>query len=342
MTTISAEKEDAPGQAPGGAATLIRVMPAIILAAAIIGVIAVLATVNQAQGGRDWYRGLAGGSGLYRTDTLFARLLPFVAGAALSVALLERGRQRKETLATGDTLRRHEWSEVAVHWLNALGVILCLITAMWLLRWFGRPFSLETTYILHFAGAGMIVAAVTHHIVYERVGGGTGLIPRRRADVKNALAEVVGYTGVYRGSRGVFGIQLPVAVRRPAQRVLRRLKLVPDPSGKYLATEKVLSYTVWTLLLGVIVITGVIKTLNYLFSIPGGLLQWTTFLHDQATIFFVVFLGIHVGALVLVPRNWPLLKSMFTTRISRAYARDHLPLWVPEEDGSEGGQSSTP
>jgi cytochrome b subunit of formate dehydrogenase len=333
VSTISAEKEGAPNQASRGPATLIRILPAIILAAAVVGAIVVVPMVNHDQGGRDWYRGLVGGSGLYRIDTIFARLLPFVAGAAISVALLERGRRRTHVVAAGETLRRHEVSEVLAHWLNAAGIGLCLITAMWLRRWFDRPFSLDTTYIIHFVGSGMIVAAVTHHIAYQRAGGGTGLIPRRLADAKNALAELVGYTGVYRGMPGVFGIQLPVVVRRPAQRVLRRLKLVPDPNGKYLATEKVLSYTVWTLLLGVVVITGVVKTLNYLVSMPGGLLHWSSYLHDGATIFLIVFLGIHVAALVLVPRNWPLLKSMFTTRISRAYAKEHLPLWTDEESG---------
>ncbi len=43
--------------------------------------------------------------------------------------------------------------------------------------------------------------------------------------------------------------------------------------------------------------------------------------------FLVIFLAIHVGALVLVPRNRPLLKSMFATRISRTYAEQHLPRW---------------
>ncbi len=326
MSTVSADK-------PTASPALLRLLPLIVLAAAVVGAVLVLPMVNHDQGGRDWYRGLAGGSGLYRIDTIFARLLPFVVGAAISVALLERGRKRTHAATSGDSVRRHELSEVLAHWFNAVGIGLCLITAVWLQRWFDRPFSLDTTYVVHFIGAGMIVAAVTHHIVFQRVGGGTGLIPRKLSDVKNAAAEVVGYTGVYRGMRGVFGIQLPVVVRRPAQRILRRLNLVPDPNGKYLATEKVLSYTVWTLLLGIVVITGVIKTLNYLFSMPGGLLHWSSYLHDGATIFLIVFLGIHVGALVLVPRNWPLLKSMFTTRISRAYAKQHLPLWVEEEDG---------
>jgi cytochrome b subunit of formate dehydrogenase len=113
--------------------------------------------------------------------------------------------------------------------------------------------------------------------------------------------------------------------------VLRRYNIVPDPSGKYLATEKVISYTGWALLIGIVTLTGVLKALNYVYGMPGAVLQIASFLHDQATIFLLLFLALHVGALVLVPRNWPLLRSMFTTRVSRRYAADHLPNWEAQE-----------
>lgn len=331
MSTLKVEQS-----APSATAnsTLVRLLPAIILVAAVIGAVLVLPMVGHDQGARTWYRDLLGGSALYRVDTIFARLLPFIIGGAIAVALLERGRSQRHVAISGESLRRHELSEVITHWGNAVGVGLCLITATWLRRWFGPPFSLETTYVLHFIGAGLIVAAVTHHITFQRVGGGTGLIPKRPADLKNAVAEMVSYTGVYRGLRGAFGMQMPAPVRRPVQKILRKLNLVPDPDGKYLATEKVLSYSLWAILIGIVVITGVIKTFRYAVSMPGGLLHWATYLHDGATIFLIVLLALHVGALVLVPRNWPLLKSMFTTRVSRAYAKAHLPLWVEEEEAA--------
>jgi thiosulfate reductase cytochrome b subunit len=319
----------------GGTAKILRLLPAVVLAVAIAGAVFVVPLVNHSQGGGDWYRGLLGGSGLYRIDVVFARIVPFLIGAATAAALLERGRRQHRAVNTTESLRRHELSEVLTHWLNAVGIGLGLMTAAWLKRWFDRPFSLETTYIIHFVGAGMTLMAVAHHLTYELVGGGGGLLPRKVADFKNALAELASYTGVYRGVRGAFGIQLPVVIRRPVQRLLRKLNIVPDPAGKYLATEKVLSYTVWTVLIGVVVLTGLVKTLNYVIAVPGGVRQPATFLHDGATIFLVVMLGVHVAALVLVPRNWPLLKSMVTTRISRAYARQHLPLWADEEETSE-------
>lgn len=317
----------------------LRWLPALALLLTVLGVVLVPPFLAHDQGARSWYRGLLGGSGLYRLDVAFARLVPFMLAAGVAFALLVRGLSRPHQLVVGGSLRRHEWSEVITHWTNAAGIGLGLITAAWLKRWIGRPYSLETTYLLHFIGAGLTLVAVSYHLAFELAGGGAGLVPRRLADLKNALGEVISYTGVYRGLRGAFGVQLPLAIRRPLQKPLRALKIAPEPPGKYLATEKVLSYTIWTVLIGLIVLTGLVKSLHYVVAMPAGLRQAATFLHDGATLFILVFLCIHVAALVLVPRNWPLLGSMFTTRVSRAYAKRHLPGWEAEAEQAVAGDS---
>ena len=309
-----------------------RWLPALLLGAALLGGVAVFISILVDERARDWSSNARlGGSTLYALNVGFARLIPFLAGAGVALALLQRQRRVRERDAGGDSVRRHELTEVVTHWLNAIGIGIGLITAAWLLTWLGNPLSLEATYLLHFVGAGFTLAAVAHHIAFHLAGGGAGLIPRSGSDLKNAVAETVGYTGVYRGLRGAFGIQLPRFVRQPLGRVLRALRIVPDPAGKFLSTEKVLSYPVWAVLIGVVVVTGVIKSVHYIYALPGGFRQTMTFLHDGATIFLIVFLAVHVGALVLVPRNWPLLKSMFTTRISRRYAEQHLPAWKLDE-----------
>jgi cytochrome b subunit of formate dehydrogenase len=318
----------------GAGRLLLRWLPPLLLLIGVVGVIVVLPSVNSEQSGREWYRGQIGGSQLYRLNLIFARLVPFIAGGAIALALLQRHWLRTLERHTADSLQRHGWTEVLTHWLNATGIVFGLITAIWLLKWVHNPASLRTTYILHFVGAGFSLAAVAHHLAYQLVGGGRGLVPRARSDVKSALGETASYTGVYRGMPGVFGIQLPQAVRRPFQQVLRRFNIVPEPADKYLATEKVISYPIWAVLVGVIVVTGVIKALRYEYGMPGWLLQFVSLLHDWATYFIIAFLAFHVAALVLVPRNWPLLKSMFTTRISRRYAQEHLPRW-PEAGEAE-------
>jgi cytochrome b subunit of formate dehydrogenase len=277
---------------------------------------------------RDWYRGTVGGSDLYRLNVIFGRIVPLLAGAFIAIALMQRQMKTAREHHTATSLQRHGWTEVFTHWFNAAGVIICLVTAAWLLGWTDGP-SLETTLLIHFVGAGFMVAAVAHHLTYQLFGG-HGLTRREKGDVKNAVAETVSYAGVYRGMPGAFGIQLPQRARRAVQPLLRRFNIVPDYNGKYLATEKVISYTGWATLVGVIIITGLIKSLHYVYGMPGWLRQWSSLLHDGALYFFIVMLIVHVAALTLVPRNWALLRSMFTTRVSRKYAEEHLPLWAEE------------
>jgi cytochrome b subunit of formate dehydrogenase len=317
----------------------LRWLPPILFVVAVVAIVLVVPSVNSDESSGTWYRDTLGGSELYRINVIFARVVPFLAGGFIALALLQRRFLPARERHTATTLQRHGWTEVFTHWLNSAGMVICVITAVWLLKWTDNPVSLTTAYVVHLIGAGFVVAAVAHHLTYHIAGGGLGLLVRSRRDVKNAAAETVGYAGVYRGLPGVFGIQLPAAARRKAQPLLRRFDVVPDRAGKYLATEKAISYTGWAVLIGIVVVTGLLKAFNYIYGLPGWLLQAMTFLHDNVVYLLIAFLILHVSALVLVPRNWGLLKSMFTTRVSRRYAEEHLPLWAEEEkaDTTVGG-----
>ncbi len=325
----------------------LRWIPLALAAAAVLGIVGAAVSVAVDADASAWPGSGLGGSTLYTINVLFARLWPFLIALGVGVALWQRTRQRREAApGPGVSVRRHEWTDIATHWTNAVGVGLALITAVWLLDWLDSPLSLEATYSLHLVGSGLTLAAVGHHLAFHGAGGGRGLIPRSWRDLKNALAELVSYTGVYRGLRGVFGLQLPGPIRRPAGRALRRLRLAPDPPEKFLATERVLSYPVWAILLAVVVVTGVVKAIHYVYALPEGLRDGLTFVHDGATLFLLIFLAIHVGALVLVPRNWPLLRSMITSRIARAYVRTNLPRWerelAAEEASATAGRQAPP
>lgn len=308
-----------------------------LLGLAVLGASGAFAALAADTGAREWYRSRVGGSSLYALGLSFARLLPFVVAAGAAFGLLFRSDSNRAASARegDDTVRRHELPEVVTHWINAAGIGLGLLTAAMLLRWLRNPLSLNTTYLLHYIGAGLTVGAVAHYVAYEAAGGGGRLLIRSWSDVRSALGEVIGYLGVFRDRRGVFGMQLAPAVRRPLQRVVRALRLAPGPAGKYLAAEKAVSLPIWSLLIAIIIVTGVIKAARYVYPVPGNVLRGATYLHDGSTIFFVAFLLIHAASTTLVPRNWPLLRSMFTTRISRRYVREHLPEWERELEAGE-------
>ena len=152
------------GAAParlGGASTgrpwLVRWLPLVVLAAAIIVAALALPSVRGDEGARSWYRDRLGGSDLYALNATFGRLvLPIMAGAA-ALALWQRRKAGRER-HSATSLQRHEWTEMLTHWLNGVGLGLGLLTAASLLRWLDRPVALHTAYVLHFVGASLTLA----------------------------------------------------------------------------------------------------------------------------------------------------------------------------------------
>jgi hypothetical protein len=51
---------------------------------------------------------------------------------------------------------------------------------------------------------------------------------------------------------------------------------------------------------------------------------------------------IHLVAVLLVPRHWPLVLSMFTTRISRKFVQQHHATWEKDLIAREQATSSAP
>src|SRR5262249_2858914 len=160
-------------------------LPPILLILAIIGIVLVVPRTTSASDSKDWYRGIVGGSELYRLNVIFGRLVPLLAGAFIAIALMQRPFMKSREVHTATALQRHNWTEVLTHWLNAVGIVICLITAAWILGWLDGP-SLKTTLLIHFIGAGFVVAAVAHHVTYQLLGG-QGLIRWNKRDPMNAL-----------------------------------------------------------------------------------------------------------------------------------------------------------
>src|SRR5439155_22549088 len=90
-----------------GGAVALRWLPPVLLLLAVAGVVAVLPSVIGSEDGRDWYRGEVGGSPIYRLNVIFARLVPFIAGGAIALALLQRQRVRSNEEQTATSLKRH-------------------------------------------------------------------------------------------------------------------------------------------------------------------------------------------------------------------------------------------
>lgn len=275
---------------------------------------------------------------LFNDAQFLARVIPFLIGLAIIAGILQA---RADAVHGGDALlgekvRRHDTSSIIAHWMNAFGLILGFITGAMVLRWTGRAVELRQVFILHYFGAALALFGIFNHLARHGVSGGTGLIPKKLSVIRDMIGELFEYIGLYGPEGAVLRIPWPKAIRQPIARyVTALLGYKPHLHGKYLATEQTLSYPVWAVLIGSIVLTGLIKTMRYTFEIPKSTLETATTLHDVTAIAIGVMLIIHLLPLLLIPANWPLLLSMFKTTVPRKYVQERHPLWYKKLQADE-------
>jgi thiosulfate reductase cytochrome b subunit len=244
-----------------------------------------------------------------------------------------------------------------MHWLIFIGMLLLWFTAAlmlpgvlfdWTEKLLGverfaelentlkvnRPLSLATLYALHYIGSALVLFVCFNHLALHLVAGDRGLISKK-GDISQAMAIIIGYAGVFGPDGAVFKISLPKGLRKSLTNSLAAVGIKLKPAGKYLATERVASYWPAVVLISVLVVTGIIKAIHYLYPIPGSWRQFLTIVHDVAGVVLLVWLVAHVAAVTLVPGHWPLLLSMFTTRVSKKHVEEHHPQWFEELKAEE-------
>lgn len=285
-----------------------------------IGVLAAIGAspVLAADGGVTWQPE----SPIYRLSYQWATILLLVLALGLFFGI--GGRQwfnvYRSKIEPGQVLR-HRALHAVLHWLNALGFILCLLSGAVLLKWIEGPNEM-TTYTVHFIGAAFVLfsigAVAIRALVYEP---GKHSIRISSEDLKELYQEILGYLGL-RGDKGFLGyssLKWPGTHNQPTKANKRQ----PASHKKYTATERVLSYPLWAIISGVLIVTGIIKSLRYITGMPDSLLVLATTLHDLAAFGVIVMLILHVGAVTVIRTNWPLLKSMFTLTVPEKFDQKH-------------------
>ncbi len=315
----------------------------IATSAAVFGGVVVTLGTAFAQGGVP--SGFPPETDLYNDAVLLARILPLVAALGIGFGVWQaRLSLRQPKSSPGSpTVIRHDFGTVVAHWTNAIGFMTGMVTGLIILRWLPRPDAMRGVFALHYVGASLAVFGIAAHLTQNSVTGGLGLIPRSLRDLRNGLAEIGEYLGFFGPDGAVFGIRLPKFVRDTFGETLTIFGLKPTKKiGKFLPIEKVFSYTPWAIIIGVIIVTGLIKSFRYLYPISPTFIAPVSLVHDIFAYAAVAMLVIHLAAVLLVPRNWPLLISMFTTRVSRKHVQQWHPLWFKELTAKEQAVSAVP
>jgi cytochrome b subunit of formate dehydrogenase len=277
---------------------------------------------------------------LFNDAVMLARVLPFVVllGIGFGVWQAKTTCRQRKSAPDSPFVIRHDLGTVIAHWTNGIGLMVGMLTGLIVLRWLPRPDELRSVFELHYIGASLAIFGIVSHLAQNAVTGGMGLLPRSFKDLRDGLSEMVEYTGIFGPDRAVFGIKLPKAIRETLAETFAMFGLKPNSKlGKFLPVEKVFSYTPWMIIIAVLVGTGLIKSFRYLYPIPPTFIAQVSFVHDVFAYASIVMLGLHLAAILLVPRHWPLLGSMLTTRLSRQIVQRWHPAWYKELTAREQG-----
>lgn len=169
----------------------------------------------------------------------------------------------------------------------------------------------------------MVVFSVANFLTYGPLIRDHPLLPGRerlREHLRGLIAELPPSVGLrMAGALGIdIGQQAP-------------------PAGQFKYYEKVVSFPLWALLVGLVVITGLLKAMRYVYPVPGPVLWLASFIHVAAMVLLAAKLLDHLRY-VLAPSRWPMLVSMVSTWMSADHARREYPEWARErEAGSPTG-----
>lgn len=105
------------------------------------------------------------------------------------------------------------------------------------------------------------------------------------------------------------------------------LKQKEPPCDKYLPEQRI-AYIVIAFILGLLIVTGFIKTYKNLqgYNLSENLMFWTTQLHNLGMFLIILAIFGHLFAFVF-KQNRPLLSSMFSGKVDAKYVLHRHSLW---------------
>jgi cytochrome b subunit of formate dehydrogenase len=118
------------------------------------------------------------------------------------------------------------------------------------------------------------------------------------------------------------------------------IRRAPPPTEQFTAYERIVSFPLWEITLGLIFITGILKAMRYVYPIPGDVLYWTSAVHVGAGVLLGYKLLDHLRY-VLAPSRWPLMVAMGTTWVNEHYAQLFHPGWYARVNAEEPGAAQS-
>ena len=207
------------------------------------------------------------------------------------------------------TVIRHTLTVRLTHWLVAGSGLLLLFTGLMqlpmakrynLVKVPGLAWSenFEVTLLLHYVAAVVFTAVVFYHMVFHWRRQEFAIMPRP-GDISESITTV----------KAMFG-----RAEEPAH-------------DKFQAKQR-LAYLAIGLTSLALILTGLVKSYKNTgpVVIDPFVLQGITMIHTALGMFFMALFFAHIGALLLKEHR-PLVPSMFSGKLDRQYAEEHLKGW---------------
>jgi hypothetical protein len=252
---------------------------------------------------------------------LLARTLPFVIGLGIAVGLARAQAWRSEPGVRSDgAVRRFAPSTVLLHWLATVAVLVGLATGAWQylkgLLDVGSPISMPLVYRFHYLAAMLLLFCLAVFVT-------DWLVRRERGLTVPGGQWIRHLRGLAHELPRPLGVMLGYVIGLDMRRA-------PPPQEQFTYYERVISFPTWVIALTLIVVTGVLKAMRYVYPIPGDVLYWASAIHVGAMVLLAIKLLDHVRY-VIAPSRWSLFVAMLTgwTRTGPSRSSDPAPTPQP-------------
>jgi len=290
----------------------------------MLGIGALLFILGLAISLVEWSSGAQPWGQLLGDNFWFARTLPFTIGLGIVVGYWKASRDRlvHERRADG-AVRRFAPLTVALHALAALAVVALIFTGGWQyikgLIDAETPIYMGTVYRIHYIAASVLIGTTAAFLTDWFVRGQRGLTPAKGQMIR-ALRGLAHELPRPIGVMLAYGLGL-------------NLKRAAPPTEQFTWYERMISFPLWELSIGLVMLTGIIKAMRYIYPIPGDVLYWTSAIHVGAGVLLAMKLLDHLRY-VLAPSRWPLMATMWTGWLPVRYVEKMFPGWYADINSS--------
>ncbi len=266
----------------------------------------------------EWSSGAQPWGQLLGDNFIFARTLPFTVGLGIVLGYWKASGARlgTERRASDGAIRRFATSTVWLHALAGVSVVALIGTGGWQylkgLLGAETPIYMGTVYRIHYFAASLLIFATVAFITDWWLRGEDALTAGKGQGIRS-LRGLAHELPKPLGTLLAYGLGLDL--RRPA-----------PPTEQFTFYERLISFPLWELSIGLVMLTGIIKAVRYIYPIPGDVLYWVSAVHVGAGVLLSMKVLDHLRY-VLAPSRWPLMATMASGWVPQGFVKRFHPGW---------------